>query len=574
MNNKVLFGVVTILVVIVAIFLLKQPPAPVSLCGNGICDSNEKQTCPQDCVMPVNSSRAATGTCGDSICDNIERSSGMCPRDCATSINNTKSNSSKPIDGGRIPWVNPNVSGSPFGIIADGDYSDFASLIKDIGIKSIRYGWVHGIDYWALEKPENIPPGFPPQFIGWGNLDRLYKNTYDAGVEMSVIITSDEVPTEVPNGISLSLKTYPDSGFVPHGTNLSLKEYGDFVKYAVERYDGDGINDAPGSPVVTYWEVDNEPDIAPNLEPYFLWKGNMSLTGYYAQTVKTAYKAIKSANPNAKVAIGAMCTNPDYFEAVLKDLNNLSDYPGEKFFDVFNFHLYGDFREYGRESFKNVNNPSLPPALNMTRVKELLAKYGYSGVEIIVTESGTDSGGKGDKAQTQAEQAASLLKRYIYLPSEGVDRIYWYNLMRVVDDHPNDPIDSFPTQSLVTNGKTEKRLGYYTYKLMVDKLEGSDWSNVQEIYNNDDVYSYKLINGEKPIYVLWWDYYDSPTYSKGDTKTISLSDLGISGEVKVTETVPKYQSGTDVTDYNSAFNTWTTSGSIQLGEIPEYIEQV
>lgn len=456
------------------------------------------------------------------------------------------------------------AGGSPFGVLPGGAaYSDFSSLIDDIGIKSLRYGGMQGVDYWSIKVPSNIPPGYPSDLRGWGHLDRLYNATYSAGKEMSVIITSDEVPVEVPNGTVLGLSSFPDQGFTPHGTNLTLKQYSDFVKSAVERY-----------PSVTYWEVDNEPDITPNLEPYFLWKGNLSLTGYYAQTVKTAYLAIKSANPNAKVAIGASCTNLDYIEPVLQKLANLSDYPGERFFDVFNFHLYGDYREYGRESFKNTQNPQFPPSINMTRVKALLAKYGYSGIEIIVTEGGTVSGG-GAESQTQAQQASNLLKRYVYLTSQGVDRYFWFDLNEDKSrEHPNDPIDAYPTNSLVitNNAGVNKKLGYYTYKLMVEKLEGSDWKNVQEIHDSDNVYAFKLIKGGKPIYVLWWDYFDDKTYSKGETKTISLSDLGISGEVKVTETVPKYPTGAEVSDYNSAFNTWTTSGSISLGEIPVYIE--
>jgi len=48
--------------------------------------------------------------------------------------------------------------------------------------------------------------------------------------------------------------------------------------------------------------------------------------------------------------------------------------------------------------------------------------------------------------------------------------------------------------------------------------------------------------------------------------------------VKITEAVPKYESGKDVTDYSAAFNTETKSASngkitITLGDKPVFVEE-
>jgi len=448
--------------------------------------------------------------------------------------------------------------GSPFGTLPGGDsYNQFGAMLDDLGIKTVRYGGIQGVTYWALEKPENMPPGYPPELLGWDHLDKLYRDTNNAGIEMSVIINSDEVPSENSNESSPTLTSFKGD-FTPHATNLTFQQYGDFVKKAVIRY-----------PQVTYWEIDNEPDILPKYEPNFLWKGDLTLTDDYAHTVKTAYQAIKSVNPKAKVALGAVCTNVDYFEPVLEELANLSDRPGEKFFDVFNFHLYGDYREYGQKSY-NKNN-GMPPAMNLPRIKELLAKYNYSGIEIIMTEGGTVSGGNGPDGQTESQQAGNLVKRYIYLTSQGVTRHYWYDLNENL--RPEAPLDG-PTNALVlmSEGTANKKLAYYAYKLMTQKLEGSDWSNVKEIYNKDSVYAYKLTKNGKSIYVLWWDYFDDASYISGNMKTVQMSDLGISGSVKLTEGVPKYSTGSEVSDFSSAFNIKTISGSVSLGENPVYLE--
>ncbi|MFH1000910.1 MAG: hypothetical protein V1783_08720, partial [Bacteroidota bacterium] len=222
-------------------------------------------------------------------------------------------NTSNPTTSSTNPVVANNYSDSPFGVLGFSSFNDAKSWINDIGIKTVRYGGHQGVGYWAINKPENMPTGYPKEFLGWDNLDNLYKETHDAGIEMSVIITSDEIPDR-PDTNSTNLTGFEN--FTPQGTGLTLKQYSDFVKYAVERYDGDGIDDASGSPVVTYWEIDNEPDIISEYEPYFLWKGDLSLTPDYARVVKAAYKAIKSANPNAKVTLGSMNPNPAYFEQV------------------------------------------------------------------------------------------------------------------------------------------------------------------------------------------------------------------------------------------------------------------
>ena len=51
MNNRILIGIIIVLVVIVTVLLLQQPSTQTgSLCGNGVCDTREDKTCPQDCI--------------------------------------------------------------------------------------------------------------------------------------------------------------------------------------------------------------------------------------------------------------------------------------------------------------------------------------------------------------------------------------------------------------------------------------------------------------------------------------------------------------------------------------------
>ena len=77
----------------------------------------------------------------------------------------------------------------------------------------------------------------------------------------------------------------------------------------------------------------------------------------------------------------------------------------------------------------------------------------------------------------------------------------------------------------------------------------------------------------KPIYVVWWDYWEDEGIS---SKTISLADLGISESVTVTDAVPHFENGLELQDsgesYPDFFDTHTTSATITLDESPVYVE--
>ena len=85
------------------------------------------------------------------------------------------------------------------------------------------------------------------------------------------------------------------------------------VAAAAERYDGDGINDAPGSPIVRYWSFYAEPDNGSlsqaqnNHKGY--WGHNPS---GYADMIAGVSTAMHAANPQAVVMIGGLAY--DFFE--------------------------------------------------------------------------------------------------------------------------------------------------------------------------------------------------------------------------------------------------------------------
>ena len=163
----------------------------------------------------------------------------------------------------------------------------------------------------------------------------------------------------------------------------------------------------------------------------------------------------------------------------------------------------------------------------------------------------------------------------IYPLTFGVKKTLWAWAM-VEGTSPIDDNDVFDNTGLIYDGIGEndlgygiKKLSYYTYKKMTETLEESDWSNNQTIQESDGVYVYKFTKSGKPIWVAWND--------NSAEKQITITGIG-SQQVKITEAVPKYESGKDVTDYNTAFNTETKSISggkitIPLKDKPVFVEE-
>lgn len=82
--------------------------------------------------------------------------------------------------------------------------------------------------------------------------------------------------------------------------------YQAFWQELVERYDGDGKEDAPGGTEVHYWQVSNEPDFDPTAAGEEGDYGGCfgDAPERYAAQLVLAYRGAKAADPTAKVGFG------------------------------------------------------------------------------------------------------------------------------------------------------------------------------------------------------------------------------------------------------------------------------
>ncbi|MDD5409087.1 MAG: hypothetical protein PHC71_03220 [Candidatus Omnitrophica bacterium] len=446
----------------------------------------------------------------------------------------------------RSPFAlsNPKVPDRPvpFWMISLPPGYDRPQDVVNAGARWARYGGLEGLTWDLVENERGR--------YDWSRTDYMFSEAAKAGLNLVVVVMNwnhlDQPDVRAVNG-GLSVKAPHDmAGFL------------NFLEKAVERYDGDGIDDALGSPVINYWEIENEVDFD------IFWSDTPE---NYARLLKNCYKIIKKANPNAKVLIAGMSHQPDleksrsYYFSIIKELDRIKDNPDDKYFDIFSFHLY------------NLNQdinviPTMDSHVNA--IREGLSKYGYF-VPFWLTETGDYSGSPLAPAgapstfklftKTENEQAASLFKIYVYSITHNVKKVFWLTLTEW-SGYAGLKDNVFDNVGLINNpetdGQSHKKLSYYTYKNMVEILDGSDLDAIRVIQEKDGIYIYRFMKNGKPVWAAW--------NNNPQENQIVISGI-TSKQVKITEAVMRYGSGFKTKTEN------VSDGriSVSLGSIPVLI---
>ena len=434
---------------------------------------------------------------------------------------------------------------SPFGI-HPAVPSDEAN---NIGIKWTR-GGAGPYLFWSLVDPNMT--GDPAQFQWQGIAGKNGRNG-------SVNYDNLDQLKEAGLGVVYNIEVQPRRGrHRKPGSWLPADEgaYSNFVKEAVKRYS-----------FIEYWQIGNEP------------MANEGLSGY-GKFILLTYEAIKKANPQAKVLVGGVAgmRMPQSISEYVADFNRaylplLEDIArlNKRCFDIFDFHWFGD----AVDDYKRTREIK-------TYILQKINELGIPAPEDFwITETGTYSGDPKQPMtmrgavdwpyQSERQQAIDLVRRYIYPLSFGIKKVFWAWGLREGFHYDEGFFDFtgliYDGKFAYDEGRGVRKLAYYTYKKMVEVLEGSDWNNIQTIQEKDGIYIYKFTKQGKPIWVAW---NDNPQESQ-----ITISGV-TSGQVKITEAIPQYESGKEVTYYNAAFKTETkdVSGgriSVTLGNIPVFI---
>jgi len=282
-----------------------------------------------------------------------------------------------------------------------------------------------------------------------------------------------------------------------------LPSFARFMNDVVKRYSVAPYN-------IKYWEIWNEPDIAPNLVPsdsiYGCWGDDKDAYyggGYYAGMLKQVYPQVKAANPQAQVLVGgllldcdpvnppagAQCIPSKFLEGILR--SGAGD-----FFDGVSFHAYDYYAgtsEYGNSNWNSNWDSSGPVVIAKARfLRSVLAAYRHPEKYILNTEAGILCGRSGSEPQCQGEEF-DLTKAYyiaqdnVIGAAESLRANIWYSLT------------GWRGTGLVSHGTPNS--AYTAFQFSTTQLKGAAF--VRNIPDFPGVKGYELQRDGKKVYFLW-----------------------------------------------------------------------
>lgn len=413
---------------------------------------------------------------------------------------------------------------SVFGVQTYGNTSSssnyFSALINS------GTSWARVPIAWSSVESTNVSP----DAFNWSSADRALAAAWADTGGLEMIATIDSAPGWAA--------AYPNGPINPG----YLDDFAEFVGALVERYDGDGLNDAPGSPAVTHWEFYNEPDNNASQLPVH-WGDDGDK---YAEMLKTIYPVVKAASPQAKVVFGGIAF--DGFEKdggsfVLNFLTDVLDAGGGQYFDVMNFHYYPAFRL----AWTTSQGTGLPEKTKF--IRDVLGSYGISK-PVMITEAGWHSNNAPDHPSNDEIQARYVVELFVQSMANDVQVMIWWTLYDVGGFYPYDnglvtyaepPLLPTEKPSFYAFQRATAKLGTAHYVRALTLAETGD-SNVETYQFNDNVHG-------RTVYVAWLNPIETNNVQflslpaaqatvidsiNGATSTISDGDDGVAdGKVTV-----------------------------------------
>ncbi len=250
--------------------------------------------------------------------------------------------------------------------------------------------------------------------------------------------------------------------------------------------------------------------------------------------------------------------------------------------------LYGNHNTYN-ETLVVKQDQSIRKSYEYFR--ELLDDNGFAAKGLVINQGGTYTGqdiecGWADILQSEKMEATFLVKRMVYKIAKGMEQNQTVQLIETFC--VNDTIHSvFALMGLEYNGSPVtggspscldtdpipneydcdgqlpcpdpgfgiKKLSYWTYTSLIERLRGSSWQDIQTIYEQYNVYVYKFIKQGQPVYLAWWDWWNETR----ETKQVALTLADItSDQAKITEAIPDTETGQSLNpnDYPNFFNSY------------------
>ncbi|MDY0041731.1 MAG: hypothetical protein RBS57_15565 [Desulforhabdus sp.] len=384
---------------------------------------------------------------------------------------------------------------SPFGVDApftkkgnpfDWNGEEGTDLLRKLGIAWIMPSATFGVS------PLNITPTAGGRdFL---RLDRYVLNAQAANVHVLFVVSPRELSSAPPPS--------------PPGFPKDVDNYLQVVRAAIERYDGDGIDDMPGLRYpIKYWMVLNE--------PFFrrYWAG--SAEDYCRLFIQT-YRAVKEADPGAKVVLSSLI-NPH-----MEDTFSFA----EQFFKCY------------KQALDRKEAPATIDAIDLHWISKQEADQAYPeykrGLDWLMSQCQQIGLKIPEVICTEAcvlthdrdAVARDVVKRYLLARSLGISKIFWSSLvsadpkrdfftaisLKTIPDDPALDVYRFMAKSVRTGACTLKQPQTGVFEIKVENGPKVWWRDIageigQSITakNARDIYGKsltgrKITAGTSPIY--------------------------------------------------------------------------
>lgn len=357
---------------------------------------------------------------------------------------------------------------------------------------------------WSQVQPiENQPPN-------WGVLATLEQELLNAAQnKLSIIL--------VVRGVPGWAQVVPNSGqtcgpIAPAKYNA----FASFMYQLVDRYGAPPYN-------VKYWDIWNEPDVAPTAVPpdslIGCWGNDADAHyggGTYANMLRAIYPQVKLADPQAQVLVGGLLLNcdprragacvdpkpPRFLEGILRA-------GGGSYFDGISFHAY-DYYTHVAGSPGHFSNPNWQSAWNTTGpvgvakadfIRQVLAQYGVANKYLMNTETALICGNEADppgvgncgSADFETTKAYYVAQSYAGAIALNLRANLWYSVL------------GWRNSGLLA-ANLSPRPAYTAYQAARSSLIDAKYIgplSAGDVNNLAGLIGYKFDRGNRRIWVLW-----------------------------------------------------------------------
>lgn len=361
------------------------------------------------------------------------------------------------------------------------------SLLANSGAQIVR---LNGVLWYKVEPQEGQ--------YNWAALQNL-----DSALQELAIIDIDVI---------LIVRGTPDWAQKVSGSScgpIAQEKFEPFVSFMtqlVQRYSAPPYN-------VKYWELGNEPDVAPELvssdSVFGCWGDSQDPNyggGYYAEMLKAVYPAVKLVDPEAQVLVGGLLLDCDpYFPPEGKDclparfLDGILANGGGDYFDIVSFHGYPPYVSNSLSwdwEFPGWKERGGVVVGKIQFLREVMTQYGVDK-PLFLTESSLICPEWNQQNclppddqffQSQAEYVVRLFVRNWAL---GVYGTIWYDFEG----------QGWRYGGLVGSDPSNPKLSYQAFKFLNEKLAGMEYFG--EVSQTNGIEGYSFVSSNHRTWVLW-----------------------------------------------------------------------